>query len=547
LKIPGGEFCDSAIRIPKSAIWRELSMTSKPKDRVHLFLILILFASPALSQTPNRKPLLWGADAEGGAPYEFQDPRDPSRIIGFEVDIAEALGRILRRPTQFVQNQWDGLVPGLERGNYDIVISGLEITPDRAQVINFSRPYYVTFEQLAVRTNDNIIQRLEDCRGKKVGTLKGSLAQRILEARDDLQVLSYDGQINAYEDLSNGRLDAVLMDHIIALYNIPPLPQLKMVGPPVGRLEYGIAVRKEDPVLLQEINSALDQMISSGELRRILDRWNLWTPVCAEFFSDRSPGSEPAVAYDEYLKSRIQQKTAWQRVKQYLSYIPLLAKGALITLELSIISMVMAVALGLLLALVRLYGPGFLRPISSVYIESIRGTPLLIQLFLIFYGLPHIGIRLSPMLAAIVGLGLNYSAYEAENYRAGIQSIPKTQMEAALALGMTRLQALRHVIVPQAMRLVLPPVTNDFIALLKDSSLVSVITMVELTKAYSQLASIHYDYLGIGLLAAAMYFLIGLPFVRLARMAERRFTPGQGGISVGGKQRQAAAGTKNPS
>jgi len=519
-------------------------MTSKQYSRGFLFLIILIFAAPALCQTPNRKPLLWGADAEGGAPYEFQDPRDPSRIIGFEVEIAEVLGRILGRPTQFTQNQWDGLVPGLERGNYDIVISGLEITPDRAQVISFSRPYYVTFEQLAVRTNDNIIQRLEDCRGKKVGTLKGSLAQRILEARDDLQVLSYDGQINAYEDLSNGRLDAVLMDHIIALYNIPPLPQLKMVGPPVGRLEYGIGVRKEDSALLQEINSALDQMISSGELRKILDRWNLWTPVCAEFFSDRSPGSEPATAYEEYLKSRIQRKTAWQRVKQYLSYIPLLARGALITLELSVIAMAMAVALGLLLALVRLYGPGILRAISSVYIESIRGTPLLIQLFLIFYGLPHLGIRLSPMLAAIVGLGLNYSAYEAENYRAGIQSIPKTQMEAALALGMTRLQALRHVIVPQAMRLVLPPVTNDFIALLKDSSLVSVITMVELTKAYSQLASIHYDYLGIGLLAAAMYFLIGLPFVRLARLAERRFTPGQGGIGVGGKQRQAAAGTK---
>ena len=144
------------------------------------------------------------------------------------------------------------------------------------------------------------------------------------------------------------------------------------------------------------------------------------------------------------------------------------------------------------------------------------------------------------MVAAITGLALNYSAYEAENYRAGIQSIPKTQMEGALALGMTQMQALRYVIIPQAVRIVIPPVTNDFIALLKDSSLVSVITMVELTKAYSQLASIHYDYLGIGLLAAAMYFLVGLPFVRLARLAERYFTPGSKSSIVGSKQRQAA-------
>ncbi len=484
--------------------------------------------------------MTWGADAEGGAPYEFQDAHNPDKIIGFEVEIVEAIGRILGRPARFVQNQWDGLVPGLQRGNYDIIISGLEITPDRAQVISFSRPYYVTFEQLAVRTEDNIIQSLEDCRGKKVGTLRGSLAERILAAREDLKVLSYDGQVNAYEDLANGRIDAVLMDHIIALYNVPIMPELKMVGSPVGRLQYGIGVRKEDTVLLEQINRALEQMIASGELRAILEMWNLWTPLSAEFFADRSPASRRAEAFDRYVESRSRQFTSWDRVKQYLRYIPLLGQGALVTLELSIVSMFLAVLLGLMVALSRLYGPRIVRAVAAAYTESIRGTPLLVQLFLIFYGLPHMGLRLSPLVAAIVGLGLNYSAYEAENYRAGLQSIPKTQMEAALALGMTRFQALRHVIVPQAMRLVIPPVTNDFIALLKDSSLVSVITMVELTKAYTQLASIYYDYLGIGLLAAAMYFLIGLPFVRLARLAERHFNPEHRPMAGGAKQRQAA-------
>ncbi len=482
--------------------------------------------------------LRWAGDAEGGAPYEFQDPADPRRVIGFEVDIINAIGRILGRPTRFVQNQWDGLVPGLDAGNYDMIVSGLEITPDRSKVISFSRPYYLTFEQLAVRTNESGIRSLEDCRGKSVGTLKGSLAQRMLDGRPDVRVLSYDGQINAYEDLSNGRLDAVLLDHIIALYNVPAMRDLKMSGAPIGRLEYGIGIRKSDTALLAAVNRALGEMIASGEMRRILDDWGLWTPMCAELFSDYSAGSSRAEAYERYLKSRTRTVSAWERVKQYASYLPLLARGALVTLELSLISMALAVTLGLLLALSRLYAPGAVRGLASAYIESIRGTPLLIQLFLIFYGLPHIGIRFTPFLAAVLGLGLNYSAYEAENYRAGIQSIPRTQMEAALALGMTRIQALRHVIVPQALRLVIPPVTNDFIALLKDSSLVSVITMVELTKAYSQLAGIHYDYLGIGLLAAAMYFLIGLPFVRLARLAERRFSPELRAHAVGGKMRQ---------
>ena len=503
-----------------------------------LFVSLSFCATSARGQTGPGKTLRWAGDAEGGAPYEFQDPADPNRIIGFEADIVAALGRILGRPTQFVQNQWDGLVPGLDSGNYDIILSGIEITPDRAAVINFSRTYYLTFEQLTVRTSDDSIRSLEDCRGRSVGTLKGSLAQRMLDARGDLKVLSYDGQINAYEDLSNGRLDAVLLDHIIALYNVPPLPTLKMVGPPLGRVEYGIGLRKSDTALLAEINRGLGEVISSGELRRILENWGLWTSQCAALFGDYSPGSTRAEAYESYLKSRIQRPSPWERVRQYAGYLPLLGRGALVTLELSLISMALAVTLGLYVALSRLYAPALVRALSTAYIESIRGTPLLIQLFLIFYGLPHIGIRLSPMVAAVIGLGLNYSAYEAENYRAGIQSIPKTQMEAALALGMTRTQALRHVIVPQAVRLVIPPVTNDFIALLKDSSLVSVITMVELTKAYSQLANIHYDYLGIGLLAAAMYFLIGLPFVRLARLAERRFSPEHRARAGGGKLRQ---------
>jgi polar amino acid transport system substrate-binding protein len=288
--------------------------------------------------------------------------------------------------------------------------------------------------------------------------------------------------------------------------------------------------------LRRQVDEALQELIRSGEMRRILENWGLWTPMCAELFGDRASGGRRPAAYEQYMEGRLQRRSTWERLLQYAGYLPLLARGALVTLELSVVAMALAVILGLAIALARLYGPAVARWLATGYVESFRGTPLLIQLFLIFYGLPHVGIRLSPMVAAIAGLALNYGAYEAENYRAGIQSIPRTQMEAALALGMTRLQALRHVIVPQAVRLVIPPVTNDFIALLKDSSLVSVITMVELTKAYSQLASIHYDYLGIGLLAAAMYFLVGLPFVRLARWAERRFTPDQ--RPAGGRRRE---------
>jgi polar amino acid transport system permease protein/polar amino acid transport system substrate-binding protein len=157
----------------------------------------------------------------------------------------------------------------------------------------------------------------------------------------------------------------------------------------------------------------------------------------------------------------------------------------------------------------------------------IRGTPLLIQLLFIFYGLPNIGLRLSPFVASVLGLGLNYAASEAEVYRAGLLSVPAGQWHAAFALGLTQLKALRLVIVPQAIRLVLPPLTNDFIALLKDSSLVSALTMVELTGAYNRLATETFDYFGTGLLVAFLYLLLGLPFARLARSMEERLGKGR--------------------
>lgn len=486
-----------------------------------LCLVLSSLTEKALAQ--SRQILRWGADSEGGAPFIFPDPKEPSRIIGFEVDIVDALAKELGMQAEFVQNQWDGLIPGLQRGNYDIVVNGLEITEDRKNEINFSEPYYITYEQLTVRKETYNLNRLEDLPGKIVGTLKFSLAHRILEAQGYIDIRSYEGQINAYEDLANGRLDAVLMDYPIALYYGRPNPKLKFAGAPISQMSYGIGIRKEDQELSQSINLALERLAQNGTLRNILERWALWNSPMAELLHDPNPSTTQPVDYEEYLKALGLQRTWKDKAVQYLGYIPLLAKGGLITVELSLLSMALAIVVGLVVALMRLYAPAPLSALAGFYVEAIRGTPLLIQLYLIYYGLPNIGIKLSPFMAAFTGLGLNYAAYEAENYRAGILSIPHSQMEAALALGMTRWQALRHVIVPQAMRLIIPPVTNDFISLFKDSSLVSIITMVELTKVYGQLASTYYDYIGIGILTAAMYFLIGWPFVRLSRYAERRF------------------------
>ena len=484
----------------------------------YLLLLLLLTAAPWASA----QELVWAADAEGGAPYSFPDVRNPARIIGFEVDLADSLAARLGRKARFVQNQWDGLVPGLERGEYDVVINGLEITPERAEKIHFSNPYFYSTLTITTRADDMRVQRPDDLRGLTVGVLSVTFAERYVQNLGNVSIRSYGGQFQQFIDLALGRLDAAVMDTPVALYYATG-PQVRNIEIPAARMAFGIGIRKSDDELLQQINRALESMKQDGTLRKIYTDWGIYNAVTAQAFGDREPVSnDNAPKYREYLDTLRIEHTFRSRLDDYWRYLPLLLQGALVTLEISVASMAIAIGLGLLMAVVRVFAPrAFALPIVG-FIEVIRGTPLLIQLFIIFYGLPSIGIKFSPLWAAVVGLGINYAAYEAENYRAGIQSIPRGQLDAALALGLSRLQTIRKIVLPQAVRLVIPPVTNDFIALLKDSSLVSVITMVELTKMYGQLAATNYDYIGIGLLTAAIYFVLGLPIARLSRVLETR-------------------------
>ncbi len=189
--------------------------------------------------------------------------------------------------------------------------------------------------------------------------------------------------------------------------------------------------------------------------------------------------------------------------------------------------MPLAVAAGILIAVGRLYGPMWLRPILGWYVEIIRGTPLVLQLYVIFFLLPEIGLSLPTLVAGVVGLALNYSAYEAEIYRAGLQAIPTGQMEAALSLGMSRGLALRRIIIPQAVRLVIPPVMNDFIALFKDTAVCSVITVVELSKEYYIHAQSTNRIVELGIVTAFLYLAMSYPLSILVSRIERRMAGGQ--------------------
>ncbi|HVV53107.1 MAG TPA: ABC transporter substrate-binding protein/permease [Polyangia bacterium] len=464
-----------------------------------------IHANGTLARIAARGELLWGADEQGGEPYVYEDPARGGALVGFEVDLADALARALGVRARMVQNDWSTLIPSLERGTFDVALNGVEVTPARAARVSFTRPYYLFAERLVARRGDARVRDLASLRGLRVGALANTEAWDLLREAGAVAV-PYEGVDEQLVDLEYGRTDAVLLDDIIVDRYLPRHPPLAVVGD-VAEGRYAIALRPGDDELRAALDRALGELIDSGAWRKALARWGL--------DGDRQralAGMGGAATAGAAARPPGRRLTGHQLL--------LFGQGALVTLLISLAAMALAAPLGLGLALVRLESPR-LRPLATAYVELVRGTPVLLQLYLLYYGLAGV-LALGPFTAAIVGLGLNYAAYESEIYRAAIASVPRAQWEAALAVGAPRRAAFRGVILPQAMRLAVPGVTNDFISLLKDSSLVSVLTVVELTKRMTITAVDDRGWLVPGALCAAFYFALGYPFARLARRVERR-------------------------
>jgi polar amino acid transport system substrate-binding protein len=445
--------------------------------------------------------------------------------VGFEVELAEALAKRLNLRARHVQGQWEGLLEHLARGDFDVALNGIEVTQEKGRVCLLSRPYYVGPQRLTVRKGDAAAPRsLAAMRGRRIGTIPNSAAERILR-QAGADVRTYEGgQGEIYDDLRVGRTDAVLLDDPVTLYYGAIEPALEVLAEPFGEVRYAIAVRLGEGDLLAAIDAALGQLLASGELQRIYERYGLWNADTARLLGvPLAPGNGEAPELERWREAVGKLPPFWERIRtRYPATLPLFARGALLTLSISILSMLLAVLLGIPIALGRVQGSRGIRWLCTGYVEFIRGTPLLVQLLMIYFGLPELGVKLDPFLSGWIALGLNYAAAEAENIRAGLESLPRGQAEAAHVLGLSRRQALRLVLGPQALRVSTPAMTNDFIALLKDSSLVSLVTLTELTKTYLSLANAMRDHLGLGLMVALWYLLIGLPFSRLSRRLERR-------------------------
>jgi polar amino acid transport system substrate-binding protein len=512
--------------------------------RTGLFALLLLAsfrslaAADTLADVRARGELVWGADEEGGGPYVYPSDDDPDQAVGFEVEIAARLARFLGVAPRFFQGPWDKMPELLHTRKLDVVLNGYEWTTERLATMDATVPYFVYALQLMARADDATLATAHDLaaplpngRKRKLGVLTGSAAEAYARRElGDVDVVCYDGNTDALREVETGKLDATLQDTPIAAFYGPRFPALRALGGPVGRGYYVAYVRKGETALLAALNEAFITMIRSGELERIYRRWGLWSDAQREltdvaaagrFYGHAAAVSE-ADSVDAPATAAVRPAArphGWTVVARYGST---LLEAAGLTVILSVLSFPLAIAAGLLIALGRLYGPRWLRPLLVSYVEFLRGTPLMLQLYFIFFFLPEIGIAIPAFWTAICGLAMNYSAYESEIYRAGLQAIPRGQMEAALSLGMSRGLALRRIVVPQAVRIVIPPVVNDFIALFKDTSVCSVVTLVELTKRFSVLSQSTQATVELMILTAILYMLMSTPLTLLSRRLERR-------------------------
>lgn len=513
-------------------------------QRVALAFALLAFLSipitPAhadkLDDIRHRGVLVWGADQEGGGPFVYPDPTDPDRIVGFEVDLAELLAKQLGVQAEFKQADWNTLPEFLRSGVVDVILNGYEWTAERAAFMRATAPYYIYELQLLARADDPSVRSWNDLKRKangpriQISVLSSSSSEVYLKEHypDDVEIVGYQGNTDAMAQVRQGVHAATLEDWPIAVFykDQPQGSGLAFIGEPVGRGYYVMYVAREEARLADALSSAIDALFRDGRLKTLYEKWGIWNATQTQL-----PAATAELATLQAAGSSHGSVSAPRGMEVVRRYWRTLLSASWMTVKLSVMSMPIAIALGLMIALGRLYGPKLLRPILTTYVEVLRGTPIMLQLYFIYFLLPMVlpqAVRpyFGPVIAAVIGLAINYSAYEAEIYRAGLQAIPKGQMEAALALGMSRGAALRHVVVPQAVRMVVPPVTNDFIALFKDTSICSVIAVTELSKQYNVLANSTGAIVELAAMTALLYLAMSYPLSIAARWMERRMEAG---------------------
>jgi cystine transport system permease protein len=435
------------------------------------------------------------------APFSFHDGATGA-LSGYDVDVARAVGDKLGVRVEFVETPWDSIFAALESSRFDVVANQVTITPERQAKYDLSKPYAIGDGVIVTRASDDSIKSLKDLSGKVTAqSVTSNWAQVAQQA--GAKVESVEGFTQAITLLNQGRVDATVNDSIAVYAYLATTndTSVKIAAKTGQRSEQAFAARKNSG-LLPELNRALDELGKDGTLARISEKY-----LKADASGAARGGATPAPSTTKLILDNL-----WPMAKATITT----------TIPLTAISFIVGLVIALGVALARMSSNRPLSGAARVYISVIRGTPLLVQLFLIFYALPELGIKIDPFPAAVIAFSLNVGGYAAEVIRSAILSIPKGQWEAAQVIGMKYPTTLRRIILPQASRVAVPPLSNTLISLVKDTSLASTILVTELLRTAQVAAAPTFEFFAMYGTAAAYYWVVCLALSAAQNRVEHR-------------------------
>jgi len=444
-------------------------------------------------------------------PFEMQN-KETGKLEGFDVELMEAMGRAGDFNVEWVSLPFDGIIPALQSGQVNAAISGMTITPERSQAVSFTDPYFQAGLAIAVREDNETIRDIKDLAGKRIAVQIGTTGAQKAAQIKGAKVSTFDSAALALQELINGKVDAVVNDAPVTIFAVQQagLKGVKIVGEILTAEYYGIALPKNSPDL-KTLNRALAAVKASGEYDTIYQKW-FEVPGLTDKPVGSAKPKEAGFDWVRLFRKLIFTGVPWTILLTALGFFFGLFGGT-----------------GVAIAMISPYK--WLRWLCRIYVDFFRGTPMLVQLFIIYFGLPALikslgfDFSLDRLPAAVIALSLNVAAYLAEIMRGGIESIDKGQWEACSSLGMNPVQTMKDVIFPQAFRRMLPPLGNEFITLIKDTSLAAVIGFEELFRQGQLEVATTYQAFQIYIAVALVYLVLTTLSSHIFKRIEKAMDP----------------------
>lgn len=429
------------------------------------------------------------------APMEFEHTvNGKTEYAGVDIDLAKKIAKDNNLKLKIVNMSFDSLLGALKTGKIDIIISGMTSTPERKKQVDFSDSYMMTKNIMLVKKDKvNDYKDIKDFNNKKVGAQKGTEQEKIAQTEiENASITSLSRLPDVILALKSGKVEGVVVEKPVAEAYLKQNPKLGISNVKFNEEEKDtvIAVPKDSPKLLSQINKTIKEVKDKGLIDKYMTN-------AANAMNDDSGF-----------------------ISKYGSFF---LKGIKITILISLIGVALGSILGAFVALMKLSKIKIISWIASIYIEILRGTPMLVQVFIVFFGITAaLGLDISALVCGTIALVINSSAYIAEIIRAGINAVDKGQMEAARSLGLNYRQTMKSVIMPQAIKNILPALGNEFVTLIKESSIVSTIGVGEIMFNAQVVQGISFDPFTPLLVSAALYFVLTFVLTRIMNMIEGR-------------------------